>query len=110
MKGSRHAPIVLVGAASMIVALVSIGWWLTSPENARKAGQAIVMLAGAICAVQHSRRLPKASPLVLCGAIIGLGFPFLVARLGPMFTTALVASVVIAWTGVGISRVVRHQG
>ena len=106
MNYSTHAPIVAGGAAALIVAIASIGWWMSSsPDNVRQAAQAIVMLAGMICSIQHCRRLPKPSPLLVCGSIVGLGVPFFTASVGPMFTTVLAVSVVIAWTGIGIARV-----
>ena len=106
MKYSTHAPIVALGTAALIVAIASIGWWMSSsPDNVRQSAEAIVMLAGMICSIQHCRRFPKGSPLLLCAAIVSLGFPFFVASVGPMFTTVLAVSVVIAWTGIGIARV-----
>jgi hypothetical protein len=104
MKRSRNARIVLIGAAALIVALVSIGWWLGSPGNVTKAGQAIVMLAGAICSIEHCRRFPKGSPLVLCGAVVGLGVPYIAANVGPLIPIVLAVAVVIAWTGIAIAR------
>ena len=105
MKYSKHALIVLAGAIALIAAVASIGWWMTSPENLRKSVQAVLLLAGTICSLQHTRRFPKGSPLLLCAAIAGLGFPFLVASAGQTFTTGFAVLVVLAWTGIGIARV-----
>ena len=105
MTYSRHATILLAGAVALLVAVVAIGWWASSPENLRKSSLALSMLALSVGCIQQLRRFPKAAPLMLCAAIAGLGFPYLVATAGPMFATSFAVLVVSAWTGIGIARV-----
>ena len=104
MKRDTH--ILLAGSAALIVAVGTIAWWFGSLEGVGKLGQAVMMLTGAICSVVHCRRLSNASPspLMACGAVLGLGFPFLVRNVGPVFTAVFTLSVVFVWVGIGIAR------
>ena len=100
----RDTQIVVAVSAALIVAVATIGWWFGSLEGMRKLGQAVMLLTGVILAVEQCRRFPRRSPMMLCGAILGLGFPFLVASAGPAVTTVLTVSVACVWMGIGIAR------
>lgn len=89
---------------ALTVALGTIGWWFGSLEGVRKMGQGLMLLSGAIFAVQHCQRWPKGSPLTLCGAILGLGVPFLVPSNGPSFAAILALSGVCVWMVISIGR------
>jgi hypothetical protein len=100
----RDTLVLLAVLPALTVALGTIGWWFGSLEGVRKMGQALMMLSGAIFAVQHCFRWPKGSPMTLCGAILGLGVPFLVRDHGPMYVTILALSVAGAWIVITIGR------
>lgn len=105
MKHSKYATILLAGAVTMLVLVAAIGWWASSPENLVKGSMGMAMLALCIGSIQQIRRFPKASPVVLCASIVGLGFPYLVATAGPTFTKVFTALVVAAWTYIGLVRI-----
>jgi hypothetical protein len=67
----RHTELVLLVVVTLMVAIASTGWLLNSPEAATRAARAIVLLVGTVCAIRYIRRLPSASPAVLCVTVVG---------------------------------------
>jgi hypothetical protein len=109
MKYSRRTQTVLFGSAALIAAIAATAWWLSSPQNVRRAGEGIVLLVGCIQAIEQRRRLPMRSPLLLsAGLLIALSFALLARRAGPIFPTVLAVAVVVAWTCVAIGRLWRR--
>jgi hypothetical protein len=96
--------IVLAASVLLIAALATIGWWFGSLEGASRLGEAVMLLTGSICSLVFTRRMPQASPLLIVGAILGLGYPFLVESAGPVFTVVFTLSVAFVWVGIGIAR------
>jgi hypothetical protein len=99
----RHTELVLLVVVTLMVAIASTGWLLNSPEAATRAGRAIVLLVGTVCAIRYVRRLPSASPAVLCATVVG-GIA-LVARPGwPLMPVVLGVFVALAWAAVALAR------
>jgi hypothetical protein len=99
----RHSHLVLLAVVTLMLAIASTGWLLNSPEAATRAGRAIVLLVGTVCAIRYIRRLPSASPAVLCATVAG-GIA-LVARPGwPLLPVVLGVFVALAWAAVALAR------
>jgi hypothetical protein len=93
----------LLAAGTLIVAIASTAWWLSSPQGLRRTGEAIVFLVGAVCCVGHCRRLPPASPAVLFATVLG-GVALIEKPGGPLFPIALAVLAGLTWTGVVVVR------
>ena len=104
----KHAGIFLVVAIAFVAAIVVIGWWMSQPGKLDDAARAIAMLGCGVLSIHQLRRFPKtaakASPMVLCAAVAGIGFPFIASSLGPAFTAVFAISVAVAWAAIGIAR------
>src|SRR5678815_765898 len=98
MKNSRHT--LMLAAAALILAVGSTTWLLSSPESVRRAGRAVVLLAGMVYGVQQLRRVRMTpSPVVLCSTVIVFGLLMLGKRMGPLFPVMLAVAVGLAWSG-----------
>jgi hypothetical protein len=100
---NRHTHVVLLAVVTLMLVIASTGWLLSSPGGATRAGRAIVLLVGALYAIRQIRRLPSASPAVLCTTVVG-GIVLVAMPGGPLFPVALGVVVALAWAAVGIAR------
>ena len=97
MKNSRHT--LMLAAAALILAVGSTTWLLSSPESVRRAGRAVVLLAGMVYGVQQLRRVRMtSSPFTLFGTIIIFGLLMLGKRMGPLLPLSLTVAAGLAWT------------
>ena len=74
MKLSRRAQLLFLAVVTLIIAIASTGWWLSSsPQGVRHTAEAMVILMTGVYAVGRCRRLPRGSPFVLFTTLAGLG-------------------------------------
>jgi hypothetical protein len=99
----RHTSLTLLAGGTLILAIAAAAWWISSPQGVRRAGEAIVLLAGMVGALAHVRRVPSASPAVLFTTVIG-GLVVIARPGGPLFPIALCVSVAITWAIVSITQ------
>lgn len=105
MKHSKPAYILLAVAIAFVAALMVIGWWMNQPGNMGDAARAIAMLGCGVLSIHQLRRFPKkTSPMLVCGAVAGVGVPFIAASLGTTFTALFAVSIAAAWAGVAFVR------
>lgn len=104
MYQSRRSQLVLLAMGTLMLTVAATAWWLSSPQGARRAGAAIVLLVGTVSCLRHLRRLPSRSPVVLYITLIGLGAALFRERLGPRFPLALTIVVGLVWAGIAIDR------
>jgi len=99
----RHSPLVLLAVVTLMLVIASTGWLLNSPEAATRAGRAIVLLVGTVCAIRYIRRVPSASPAVLCATVVG-GIAVIAKPGGPRFQVGLALLIGLVWAGVALTR------
>jgi hypothetical protein len=104
MYHSRRLQIVLLAAATLILAIAATAWWFGSPQGVRRTGVAIVLLVSTVSCLRRLRRLPSRSPVVLYITLIGLGAALFRERLGPQFPLILTVVVGLVWAGIAIDR------
>src|SRR5688572_9254552 len=100
---NRHTHLVPLAVVTLMLVIASTGWSISSPEAATRAGRAIVLLVGALCAIRQIRRLPSASPAVLCTTVVG-GIALVAMPGGPRFQVGLALLMSLAWAGVALAR------
>jgi hypothetical protein len=99
----KRTSLVLTAAATLLLVIVCAAWWASSPGGVRRAGQAILVIAGvasALACVRVGRR-PVATPTVMLVTVVGS--LVLIARpAGPLLPIVLCAFAALAWTAVSI--------
>ena len=96
MKPSRRTQLIVLAASTLILAIVFAARWVGSPLSVQRAGEAIVLMAGAACAIRHCRRIPSASPAVLLTTLIG-GLVVIARPGGRLYPLVVSAFLAITW-------------
>jgi hypothetical protein len=104
MKPSRRTQLVLLAAATVIVAVAATLWWLSSPAGLSRTGKAIALLITLVCAVTQARKPPSPSVALLCMLLGYLAILVFVRPTSLQLAAAFGIFTAVAWTAITIGR------